>query len=130
MDRRLRELTLASIVLFSVSAAVFWIWNNVPSAIFVGAGIWGLAFGGSATLFQTASAKTSGPAADVAQSLLVTAWNTAIAAGGFLGGVLLDQFGTRALSPSALVLLIAAFIVALAAHKYGFTACRIGRKAS
>ncbi|MEZ5654272.1 MAG: hypothetical protein R3E04_00050 [Sphingobium sp.] len=84
--------------------------------------LWGLAFGGCATLFQTASAKTAGPAADLAQSMLVTAWNTAIAGGGMIGGVLLDQFGVGAFAPTMIALLIICFTVTLNARRHGFTA--------
>lgn len=122
IDRRLRELTLLSTVLFAVSAAVLWIWSDGPAVIYAAATVWGLAFGGCATLFQTASAKTAGPAADLAQSMLVTTWNTAIAGGGLIGGLLLDGVGVGAFAPSLLVLLIASLIVTLAARRHGFPA--------
>ena len=80
----------------------------------------GLAFGGCATLFQTASAKTAGPAADLAQSMLVTTWNTAIAGGGIVGGLLLDRLGVGAFAPSVLALLAVAFCVTLSAGGHGF----------
>ena len=82
--------------------------------------IWGLAFGGVATLFQTALAQTAGPAADMAQSMLVTAWNTAIAGGGLLGGLLLQHFGVAAFSPSLLLLLAATAWVVWSARQHGF----------
>ncbi|MEW5420760.1 MFS transporter [Amorphus sp. 3PC139-8] len=120
IDRHLRELTLISIALFALSSAALWIWSDVPPVIYGAAGVWGLAFGGCATLFQTASAKTAGPAADLAQSMLVTVWNAAIAGGGLLGGVLLDQFGIGAFAPSLLILLAASFAVTLNARPHGF----------
>ncbi|MAN46067.1 MAG: MFS transporter [Alphaproteobacteria bacterium] len=120
IDSSLRELTLVSIVLFSLSAVAFWIWSDVPAVIYAAAGSWGLAFGGCATLFQTASAKTAGPAADLAQSMLVTTWNAAIAGGGLIGGVLLDSFGVAAFAPSLLVLLVASFVVTIRACRHGF----------
>ena len=98
----------------------FWIWSDVPAVIYAAAGSWGLAFGGCATLFQTASAKTAGPAADLAQSMLVTTWNAAIAGGGLIGGVLLDSFGVAAFAPSLLVLLVASFVVTIRACRHGF----------
>ncbi len=120
IDRRLRELTLFSTALFGLSAAALWIWGDVPTVIYGASAVWGLAFGGCATLFQTASAKTAGPAADLAQSMLVTTWNAAIAGGGLVGGVLLDRLGVGAFAPSLLVLLIATFVVTLAARRHGF----------
>jgi len=120
IDRRLRHLTLASTALFALSAAAFWIWSDVPVVIYAATAVWGLAFGGCATLFQTASAKAAGPAADLAQSMLVTAWNAAIAGGGLIGGVLLDRFGVGAFAPGLLILLVLSFIVTLRACRNGF----------
>jgi predicted MFS family arabinose efflux permease len=122
IDRRLRELTLVSTALFALSAAALWIWNDVPAVVYGASAVWGLAFGGCATLFQTASAKTAGPAADLAQSMLVTTWNAAIAGGGLIGGMLLDRLGVGAFGPNLLVLLIATFVVVLAARRHGFPA--------
>ena len=82
-----------------------------PVAVFVAIGAWGLAFGGAATLFQTALAQTAGDASDVAQSMLVTAWNTASASGGIVGGLLLDRLGVEAFPPALLVLLVATLMV-------------------
>ncbi|RTL36806.1 MAG: MFS transporter, partial [Rhodocyclaceae bacterium] len=90
--------------------------------VYAAVGAWGLAFGGAATLFQTALAKTAGAAADVAQSMLVTAWNTAIAGGGIVGGVLLDRLGVGAFSPALLTLLLATLLVAWSARQHGFPA--------
>ncbi|MEG6507995.1 MFS transporter [Methyloligella sp. 2.7D] len=120
IDRRLRELTLISTVLFGLSAAALWIWGDVPAVVYGAVGVWGLAFGGCATLFQTASAKTAGPAADLAQAMLVTVWNTAIAVAGVIGGVLLARFGVGAFAPSLLILLVATLVMTLISHQHGF----------
>jgi predicted MFS family arabinose efflux permease len=111
IDQYLRALTLASTALFGISAMVLGMAATEPVAIFVAIGAWGLAFGGAATLFQTALAQTAGDAADVAQSMLVTAWNTAIAGGGIVGGLLLDRLGVEALPPALLVLLVTTLVV-------------------
>lgn len=89
VNRWLRELVLVSTTLFAAAALMLGTWGDVPAILCVGTCGWGLAFGGAATLFQTAAASTSGSASDVAQSMIVTAWNLAIAAGGILGGLLL-----------------------------------------
>lgn len=123
IDPRLRELTLLSIALFGLSTVALWIWSDVPVIIYAATAVWGLAFGGCATLFQTASAKAAGPAADLAQSMLVTVWNTAIAGGGLVGGILLEQLGVDAFAPSLLILLAASFVVALSARHHGFPRC-------
>ena len=124
IDRHLRALTLSSTALFGLSALAFGVTGEIPSVIYAATAAWGLAFGGAATLFQTAIAKTAGEAADVAQSMLVTAWNMAIAGGGIIGGVLLGLFGVSAFSPALLVLLASTLVVVWAAKRHGFPAAR------
>lgn len=122
IDRHLRALTLASTVLFALSALVLGVAGTEPIAVYAAMGAWGLAFGGAATLFQAALVHTAGDAADVAQSMLVTAWNTAIAGGGIVGGVLLDHLGARAFSPALLMLSLAALLAVWLAKHHGFPA--------
>ena len=124
VDRHLRKLTLASTALFGLSALALGMAGDAPAVVYAAVATWGLAFGGSATLFQTAIAKTAGDSVDVAQSMLVTAWNMAIAGGGIVGGVLLDDFGAVAFSPAMLVLLAATCGVVWAARQNGFPAAR------
>lgn len=121
IDRHLRMLTLASMMLFGLSALLLGIAANAAAVVYAAVAIWGLAFGGAATLFQTAIARTAAEAADVAQSMLVTAWNMAIAGGGIVGGVLLDRLGVVAFAPVLMVLLSAALIVVWATGRQGFS---------
>ncbi|SAI35725.1 sugar efflux transporter [Bordetella ansorpii] len=127
VDGHLRRLTLASTVLFATGVLILGSAGHSQALVYAAVAIWGLAFGGSATLFQTALAKTAGPAADVAQSMLVTAWNLAIAGGGLLGGVLLQRLGAHAFAPALLALLAAALIVVWASKRQGFPLCRQDR---
>ncbi|MCU1735057.1 MULTISPECIES: MFS transporter [unclassified Pseudomonas] len=122
IDRYLRALTLASTVLFGLAVLALAVASDVPALVYVAVAVWGLAFGGVATLLQTSLAHTAGDAADVAQSMLVTAWNLAIAGGGIFGGVLLDRFGVGAFPPALLVLLTATLVVVWAARHHGFAA--------
>lgn len=117
IDRWLRALTLASIVLFAIASVLLAVAGGIPSSVYGAIALWGLAFGGAATLFQAANAKAAGPAADLAQSMLVTVWNTAIAGGGLLGGLLLEGAGVGAFAPALLLLLAAAFGVTLASTR-------------
>ncbi|WP_336777033.1 MFS transporter [Pantoea sp. USHLN256] len=112
VDRYLQPLTLSCIGLFIAAALLLQL--NVSSALLVwlAVGLWGLAFGGAATLFQTAMVQRASSATDVAQSMLVTVWNLAIAGGGMLGGMLLQSFGIASFTPVLLLLLIVAFAVA------------------
>lgn len=120
IDRYLRPLTLISIALFGIAALALGIAGHTPTIALGATGLWGLAFGGVATLFQTALAKAAGDTHDLAQSMLVTAWNAAIAGGGIIGGILFDHFGAGAFAPVALLLLAAAFIAARRACRHGF----------
>lgn len=122
IDRWLRELVLASTLLFIVVAVALGLWGNVPSVLYTGVFLWGLAFGGVATLFQTAAAATSGAASDVAQSMVVTVWNMAIAGGGLLGGLLLNSCGVASFPWVLVVLLLLALLAAYKAQAAGFPA--------
>ncbi|MNE87386.1 hypothetical protein D3C80_1845840 [compost metagenome] len=71
-------------------------------------------------MFQTALAKTTTNMADIAQSMLVTVWNIAIAGGGIIGGFLLSNFGVSTFPLVLLILLFITFIVVWRAKQYGF----------
>ena len=120
IDRYLRALTLASTVLFGLAAWLLGMAGGDPIAVYAAVVMWGVAFGGAATLFQTALTRSAGEAADMAQSMLVTAWNAAIACGGIVGGLLLESLGVGAFSPALLVLLLATLLVAWSARRHGF----------
>lgn len=120
VDQHLRALTLASTVLFGAAALALGLANETALVVYAAVAAWGIAFGGAATLFQTALAKTAGDAADVAQSMLVTAWNAAIAGGGIIGGALLGHWGVAAFAPVLLVLLLATLLVVWFARCHGF----------
>lgn len=120
IDRWLRELVLVSTALFGLSALMLGVAGTTPVTVYLSVAMWGLAFGGAATLFQTASAKTAGAATDVAQSMIVTVWNIAIAGGGIIGGILLETFGVSAFPWSVLALLVVALAVAWTARSHGF----------
>jgi hypothetical protein len=119
IDRRLRALVLTAIGLLTLSALLLGAAGTLPVAVLVCAGLWGLSFGGTATLFLTAG-NAAGPAADTIHPLVVTVWNAAIAGGGLLGGVLLSAGGAPSLPWSLLALLVPAMLLALHARRYGF----------
>lgn len=124
VDRWLRELVLLSAVAFLVAAVTLGLWNSSSTNVYVAITIWGLAWGGASTLFQTASAKTAGDAADVAQSMIVTVWNIAMAAGALGGGVLLQSKGPSSFPIILIALLLPTFAVAWFAKRYGFPSVR------
>ncbi|MCT5019978.1 hypothetical protein [Pseudomonas aeruginosa] len=75
---------------------------------------------GAPTLLQTALADAAGDAADVAQSMLVTVFNLAVAGGGIAGGVLLQRLGPVSLPWALVVLGILALGVVWSARVHGF----------
>ncbi|WP_225085761.1 MFS transporter [Pectobacterium colocasium] len=124
IDRYLRALTLACSALFCLSVLALGVAGDVLAVVYAAVAVWGVAFGGAATLFQTALVRTAEGGTDVAQSMLVTAWNMAIAGGGIIGGVLLERLGVAAFSPVLLVLLLIAFVVVWSARQHGFPVAR------
>lgn len=120
VDHHLRVTVLASLAAFGATALVFGLAPANPVVIYLGVAVWGVSFGGAATLLQTALADAAGSGADVALSMNVVAWNGAIASAGVAGGMLLEAWGVGAF-PWALVALIAlAFAMAWLAHAHAF----------
>nr|WP_323872944.1 MFS transporter [Xenorhabdus sp. 18] len=120
IDKYLRLLVLVSIGLFALVALGLGLAGTVPLVIYLSMAVWGITFGGAAPLLQTASADAAGSGADVAQSILVTVWNLSIAAGGILGGVLLDTQGVYSFPWTLFGLLVMSLVTALLAKKHGF----------
>ncbi|MCS3511307.1 MFS transporter [Pseudomonas grimontii] len=121
----LRNTVLVSLATFAAVSVLFGVLGNVPLVIYLGVAVWGLSFGGAATLLQTALADAAGDGADVALSLNVVAWNSAIAGSGVAGGVLLDRWGVAAFPWAMLGLIGLALVIAWAARGHGF---RPGRR--
>ncbi|RJE83333.1 MFS transporter [Paenibacillus sp. 1011MAR3C5] len=124
IDHFMRILVLSSIAIFAIASATMGIWINQPVVIVFGVIAWGMTFGGAATLLQTAIALAGGQSADIAQSMLVTAWNLGIGAGGIVGAILLDWIGARFLPGSLVLLLLITLLVAWTARKHGFPRTR------
>ncbi|RZS35790.1 MFS transporter [Corticibacter populi] len=120
IDRMLHRLVLLSLTGFAAAALLLGLAGAQPAAIYLAVAVWGLTFGGSPTLLQTASAEAAGSGADVAQSILVTAWNSAIAAGGIVGGMLLETAGVGAFPWVLLALLLTGLAIAWASRTHGF----------
>jgi predicted MFS family arabinose efflux permease len=118
VDRWLRPLILASSVIFATASLALGLAGRDPTIVFLSVAAWGLAFGGCATLFQTALAIVAGDGADVAQSLLVVTWNCAISGGGVIGGLLLARSGVAAFPWTLLPLLLVSFVVAARTRRF------------
>lgn len=120
VDTRLRASVLVSVAAFAGVAVILLVDGTSPSVVVAAVAVWGLTFGGAATLIQTASADAAGEGADVAQAMVTTAWNTAIAGGGLVGGLLLDRVGAAALPAAVLIFLAFAFGAAWHARTHAF----------
>lgn len=93
VDRRLQFLAVASIMIFAVASLLLGLWGDLSQMVYPSVAVWGLAVGGFATITQTALSQFAGESVDVAQSMYTTGWNTAVASGGVVGGILLDRSG-------------------------------------
>lgn len=120
IDRRLKVLTLASTGLFLVSALVMAAFGQTTALVLTAVALWGLAFGGAASLFQTASARLAGRDTDLAQSMIVTTWNLAIAGGGVFGGAIVGFGSAGDLAWSAVLLLALTGCVVFLNRRVGF----------
>lgn len=120
VDRMLRRLLLLAIGSFAAIAVLLTIAGQHSIAVYAAAVIWGLGFGGAGAMMQTASADAAGDGVDLAQAMVTTAWNLAIATGGALGGALLTRGGSTLLPPAVTALALIAFLIALAARHSAF----------
>ncbi|MEU7553016.1 MFS transporter [Streptomyces sp. NPDC044571] len=121
VDRRLRALTIGSTALFIVAAVLLALVAEHPLVVYVAMVLWGLGWGGVATLLQTAVTDAGG---DRGQALLVTTWNSFMAGGGAVGGLLLSALSPTSFPWSVLVLLVPVLLVVVGARAHGFPAKR------
>ncbi|MFD6418512.1 MFS transporter [Streptomyces sp. NPDC060194] len=124
IHRRLRGLTVLAVLLVAAASAVFGTPADTPALVVAAAALWGLGWGGTPTLLQTAAGDAGGGSGDAVQAMLVTLWNVAMASGGLLGGLLLDHLGAGSLPWAVLLLLAPVFALVLTARTHGFPARR------
>nr|WP_309272580.1 MFS transporter [Paenibacillus sp.] len=120
IDRLLRPLVLIGLISFTVASTLFGIGSGQPMIMYAAVAIWGLTYGGSPTLLQTAIAETAGESADVGQSMLVTVWNLAIGGGGLVGAILFETIGVGSFPWALCILLLLGLIIAWRAKEHGF----------
>ena len=120
VDRWLRVLTLLSLAVFAIAAFVLGLSGNSPILLLLGVAAWGLTFGGAPTLLQTALADAAGDSADVAQSMLVTVFNLAVAGGGVAGGLLLERLGSAVFPWALAALALIGLGIVWSAKSHGF----------
>ncbi|WP_115526614.1 MULTISPECIES: MFS transporter [Xanthomonas] len=122
VEQHLRSTVLVSLATFFGVSLVLALLQGVQPVVYACVAVWGLTFGGAATLLQTALADSAGDGADVALSLNVVAWNSVIAGGGVLGGVLLEHWGAQSFPTAMSVLLAIGWAIAWSARTHGFAA--------
>lgn len=120
---RVRTLTLACTLLVAAAGALLGAASGTHALVYVAAALWGLGWGGTPTLLQTAAGQAGGDAADAAQAMLVTLWNVAMVGGGVIGGVI-EAAGIGALPWSLPLLLVPTLLLVVAARAHGFPAVR------
>lgn len=120
IDRSLRKITLISLFIFAIATVLLAVYSSSSFVVVISIVLWGVTFGGAPTLLQTALANTAGHEADLAQSMLVTVFNLAIAFGGMVGGGLLESFGAASFPWFMLVFALIALSIVYLAHKHGF----------
>lgn len=117
IDRWLRWLMVICIGLFLLASLILAWWPRWPWVPVIGMALWGLSYGGAATLLQTAVSRRAGEQQDLGQSLVVVGWNGAIAGGGVVGGMLLRIGGVDTLPWLLVWLLVVTLWVTVSAKK-------------
>jgi predicted MFS family arabinose efflux permease len=120
VDRALRPLVLVSLTAFAAVSLAFGLFAASPVVTIAATILWGLSFGGAATQLQTALADAAGEGVDLANAMLTTTWNGAIAAGGIVGGVMLDHLGAGSLAWAVLAPTLLALGIASRPHRHAF----------
>ena len=120
IDRALRPLVLVSLTVFAVVSLAFALFATVPELTIIATILWGLSFGGAATQLSTALADAAGEGVDLANAMLTTVWNGAIATGGIVGGVILDHAGAGPLAWAVLAPTLLALALAAGARRHAF----------
>lgn len=120
VDRALRKLTLISLAGFACTALFMGLMSQQAWGVILGIIVWGMTFGGAPTLLQTAIADVAGNHVDLAQSMLVTVFNLAIASGAIMGGVLLQYCGITSFFMLMTLLAVTGLWLVFRAKKYSF----------
>ncbi|MGW4933414.1 MFS transporter [Streptomyces sp. NPDC004166] len=96
IGRRLRAVYVAATVLVSAAAALLNVAAGTAPTVVVLVVVWGAAFGAIPLALQTWILRATPEAPESGMALLVSACQIALAAGSFIGGVVVDGYGTWA----------------------------------
>ncbi|MFB7657019.1 MULTISPECIES: MFS transporter [unclassified Streptomyces] len=122
IDKNLRAVVVGTLGLFTVCMAVFALAGTNAWVVVITTAAWGFALGLAPTMFQAASAKAAGSAAEVAQAMIVTVLNAGMSLGSVTGGLSLGLSGVTALPWVSFAVFALALAVALAARRSAFPA--------
>ncbi|MGC1030375.1 MFS transporter [Pantoea agglomerans] len=120
VDRHLRNLVLLSLAALAAISVALAAGMREQIVVFLAVIVWGWSFGGASTQMQTAAADAAGNHVDVVQAMVTTAWNLAIASGGVIGGLLLNNAGAVSFPWALLIFMAVALIIAWCAKKHAF----------
>lgn len=120
VDRHLRNLVLLSLAALAAVSVALAAGMREQIVVFVAVIVWGWSFGGASTQMQTAAADAAGNHVDVVQAMVTTAWNLAIASGGVIGGLLLNNAGAVSFPWALLIFMAVALIITWCAKKHAF----------
>ena len=121
VDRHLRNLVLLSLAALAAVSVALAAGMREQIVVFLAVIVWGWSFGGASTQMQTAAADAAGNHVDVVQAMVTTAWNLAIASGGVIGGLLLNNAGAVSFPWALLIFMAVALIIAWCAKKHAFS---------
>lgn len=96
IGRRLRAVYVAATVLVAVAAALLNVAAGTAPAVVALVMVWGAAFGAVPLALQTWILRATPDAPESGMALLVSACQIALAAGSFIGGIVVDGYGTWA----------------------------------
>lgn len=120
VDRHLRNLVLCSLAALAAVALVLAAGMQEQGIVVLAVIVWGGSFGGASTQMQTAAADSAGNHVDVVQAMVTTAWNLAIASGGVIGGVLLNNAGAASFPWAVMAFIAVALFIAYVGKHHAF----------
>ncbi|WKW40735.1 MFS transporter [Kosakonia cowanii] len=120
VDRHLRNLVLCSLAALAAVALVLAAGMQEQGIVVLAVIVWGWSFGGASTQMQTAAADSAGNHVDVVQAMVTTAWNLAIASGGVIGGVLLNNAGAASFPWAVMAFIAVALFIAYVGKHHAF----------
>lgn len=122
IDKNLRAVVVGTLGLFTACMAVFAVAGTHAWIVVVTTAAWGFALGLAPTMFQAASARAAGSAAEVAQAMIVTVLNAGMSLGSVAGGLSLGLSDVATLPWVSFAVFALALALAIGARRHAFPA--------